>query len=203
MGSDRRQAIYTTLPPGTYTFRAQAATSSGPWSEPGVALRVKILEPWWSTSPFRAAVVTLLMLLAWAAYRQRVNQIARQFEARVAERTRIARELHDTLLQTLHGLMFQFQAVRNVLSRRPEEAVHSLDDAINDTERALAESRDAIQNIRSEPPAERPVSQNCSLLLIANWQTLELRASIRRRSNCSKKGRAKPCPKRPGTRLVG
>ena len=44
VGSDRRQAIYTTLPPGTYTFRAQAATSSGPWSEPGVALRVKILR---------------------------------------------------------------------------------------------------------------------------------------------------------------
>jgi signal transduction histidine kinase len=119
-----------------------------------VALRVKILPPWWRTWPFQAAIVTLLLLIVWAAYRQRMNQIARQFEARVAERTRIARELHDTLLQTLHGLMFQFQAVRNLLPRRPDEAMQSLDDAINDTERALTESRDAIQDLRSEPLAE-------------------------------------------------
>jgi len=70
------------------------------------------------------------------------------------ERTRIARELHDTLLQTLHGLMFQCQAVRNLMPRRPDEAMRSLDDAINETEKALAESRDAIQGLRSEPIAK-------------------------------------------------
>lgn len=160
VASDRRQAIYTTLPPGRYTFRAQAATSNGPWSEPGVALRIEILPPWWSTRPFQAAVGTLLFLIAWGAYRQRVNQIARQFEARVAERTRIARELHDTLLQTLHGLLFRFQAVRNLLPRRPDEAMKSLDSAINDTERALAESRDAIQGLRSEPLAKGSLGES-------------------------------------------
>jgi len=160
VASDRRQAIYTTLPPGKYTFRAQAATRGGPWSEPGVALRIEILPPWWSTRPFQAAVVTLLFLIAWAAYRQRLNQIARQFEARVAERTRIARELHDTLLQTLHGLLFRFQAVRNLLPRRPDEAMKSLDSAIDDTERALAESRDAIQGLRSEPLAKGSLAES-------------------------------------------
>jgi ligand-binding sensor domain-containing protein/signal transduction histidine kinase len=163
VASNRRQAIYTTLPPGRYTFRAQAATSGGPWSEPGVALRIEILPPWWSTRPFQAAVGTLLFLIAWAAYRQRLNQLARQFEARVAERTRIARELHDTLLQTLHGLLFRFQAVRNLLPRRPDEAMKSLDSAIDDTERALAESRDTIQGLRSEPLAKGSLAE----LLIA------------------------------------
>jgi signal transduction histidine kinase len=72
----------------------------------------------------------------------------------VNERTRIARELHDTLLQSLHGLMFQFQAARNLLPRRPDEAMQSLDAAIDETEKALAESRDAIQGLRSEPIAK-------------------------------------------------
>ena len=154
VGSDRRQAIYTTLPPGTYTFRAQGATRGGPWSEPGVALRIEILPPWWRTWPFQAAVSSLLLLIAWAGYRQRLHQVARQFEARLAERTRIARELHDTLLQNFHGLMFQFQAASNLMLRRPDEAKRSLDDAIDETKKALAESRDAIQGLRSEPIAK-------------------------------------------------
>jgi signal transduction histidine kinase len=89
-------------------------------------------------------------------------------EARVNERTRIARDLHDTLLQSLHGLMFQFQAVRNLMTRRPDEAMRSLDEAINDTKKALAESRDAIQGLRSEPIAE----WNLAELLVAESREL-------------------------------
>src|SRR5262249_38612935 len=80
-------------------------------------------------------------------------------EARVNERTRIARDLHDTLLQTLHGLLFQFQAVRNLLPRRTDEAMESLDDAIHETEKALAESRDEIQGLRSEPIAKGDLAE--------------------------------------------
>ncbi len=84
------------------------------------------------------------------------------------ERTRIARELHDTLLQSLHGVMFQFQAARNLLPRRPDEAMQSLDDAIDETQKALAESRDAIHGLRSEPIAKG----NLSELLTAASQEL-------------------------------
>jgi signal transduction histidine kinase len=70
--------------------------------------------------------------------------------ARLGERTRIARELHDTLLQSLHGLMFQFQAARNMFHRQPEEAIQALDGAIIGTERAITESQDAIQELRAE-----------------------------------------------------
>ena len=124
VGSDQRQATYR--PDSTrrhvHVPRVQGATRSGLWREPGVALRIEILPSWWSTRPFQAAVGALLILIAWAGYRQRVHQVAQRFEARLAERTRIARELHDTLLQGFHGVMFRFQASRNMLPRRPEEA---------------------------------------------------------------------------------
>jgi signal transduction histidine kinase len=96
-------------------------------------------------------------------YRFRLHQLAQElnmrFEERVDERTRIARELHDTLLQTLHGLLFRFQAARNMLPRRPEEAVRALDGALARAEQAIAESRDAIQDLRSEPVAQSDLAQ--------------------------------------------
>ncbi len=74
-------------------------------------------------------------------------------EARVSERMRIAREMHDTLLQSLQGLMLRFQAARNMLPRRPEEAMHAFDGALTRADQAIAESRDAIQGLRSTPVA--------------------------------------------------
>ncbi len=92
-----------------------------------------------------------------APYRFRVRRLAYQlnlrFEERVAERRWIARELHDTLLQSFHGLLFRFQAARSMLPRRPEEAIQALDGAITRAEQAIAEGRNAIQDLRSEPSA--------------------------------------------------
>ena len=113
VGSDQRIARYTTLPPGDYTFRVQGAKSTGSWTEPGARLTINILPPWWNMWWFRASYVVVILLLVWYAYRYRLHQISKQFnirlEERVSERTRIARELHDTLLQSLHGLMFDFR----------------------------------------------------------------------------------------------
>ena len=72
-------------------------------------------------------------------------------EERVRERTRIARELHDTLLQSFHGLLFKFQAASNLFSRRPDDAKQILDGAIDEADQALTEGRDAIQGLRSSP----------------------------------------------------
>jgi signal transduction histidine kinase len=102
--------------------------------------------------------IATFLVVAVELHRRRLRQVAQQFdmrlEERINERTRIARDLHDTLLQSLHGLMFQFQAARNILPRSPEKAMESLDEAIGETEKALAESRDAIQGLRSEPIAK-------------------------------------------------
>ena len=166
----RRQAFYNNLPPRNYTFRVMACNNSGVWNEAGTSIDFSVLPAFYQTNRFRALCVFGVLALVWCTYQLRIQQLQRQFniglEARVNERTRIARELHDTLLQTLHGLMFQFQAVRNLMPRRPDEAMKSLDDAIDETEKALSESRDAIHGLRSEPIAKG----NLSELLIATSQ---------------------------------
>jgi PAS domain S-box-containing protein len=75
-------------------------------------------------------------------------------EARVSERGRIAREMHDTLLQSFHGLMLRFQVARDMLPNRPEEAMEALDGALNMADEAIVESRAAILDLRSEQVAQ-------------------------------------------------
>ena len=112
------------------------------------------------------------MALLWAAYQLRVRQLHHEFamtlKARVGERTRIARDLHDTLLQSFHGLLFRFQAARNMLPNRPEEAVQALDVALSRTEQALDEGRHSIQELRSSLSAESDLDQ----VLITTGQEL-------------------------------
>ena len=151
--STRRSATYTTLPPGSYTFRVQARTDRGDWSADSVALPVRILSPWYATPLFRSGCVLVLLALLWALYRYRLDQIAQEFnmtmEARVGERTRIARELHDTLLQSFHGLLLRFQIVDHLLPERPAEAKKRLASAIDQAAQAIIEGRDAVQGLRS------------------------------------------------------
>ena len=72
-----------------------------------------------------------------------------RLEARVDERTRIARELHDTLLQSFHGLLLRFQTVSYLLPARPAEAKQQLDGAIEQAAKAITEGRDAVQGLRA------------------------------------------------------
>jgi signal transduction histidine kinase/ligand-binding sensor domain-containing protein len=159
----RREAFFTNLAPTRYSFRVIACNNDGVWSEMGATLNFSVAPAWFQTNWFRAFCTGVFLLLMWTLYQLRLKQLERRFrvglEARVNERTRIARELHDTLLQSLHGLMFQFQAARNMLPRRPEEAIQTLDGAIMGTEQAIAESRDAIQDLRSEVNAQSDLPQ--------------------------------------------
>jgi len=153
-----RQVQYSNLAARHYTFRVMACNNSGVWNEAGATLDFVIPPAWYQTNWFRAAGAVAFLTMLWGIYRLRILQMRGQFaialDARVNERTRIARELHDTLLQNFHGLMFQFQAASTLMLRRPDEAKRSLDDAISETKKALAEGRDAIQGLRSEPIAK-------------------------------------------------
>jgi len=159
----RRQAFYGSLPPGRYRFHVIASNNDGVWNEEGAWLDLSVAPAWYQRSSVQLLFVLVGALLVWGLYQMRMRQVAHQFnlslEARVSERTRIARDLHDTLLQSFHGLMFQFQAVRNMLPRRPDEAMDVLDSAIGATEQAIAEGRSAIQQLRSEQVDEGDLAQ--------------------------------------------
>ena len=154
---DRRQATYTNLPPGQYHFHVKASNNSGVWNEEGAQLAFAIEPAFYQTVWFRFAVAALLAGLAWSAFqlrlRMRLRRLHRQFEAtlegRVAERTRIARDLHDTLLQHFHGLLLQFQAAFNLLPDRPRESKQVLASAIDRAAEAITEGRDTVQGLRA------------------------------------------------------
>src|SRR5262249_45680341 len=103
----RRQALYNDLRPGGYRFRVVASNDAGVWNEAGARLDFSIEPAWFETRSFSAAVAIGLVLAATTLYRMRVRQIAMamraRFDERLAERTRVARDIHDTLLQTVQG----------------------------------------------------------------------------------------------------
>ncbi len=172
VGSNQRLATYTNLSPGKYVFRVQGSNSDGVWNEEGVFLPILITPPWWKTNWFWALCAALFVAVLWAAYQLRVRQLHHQFEltldARVGERTRIARDLHDTLLQSFQGLVFRFQAARFRLPDHPAEASDALDSALISADQAIAEGRSAIQELRSGSSNETDLEQ----LLLATGREL-------------------------------
>jgi signal transduction histidine kinase len=133
-----------------------ACDPDGRWSEHETTMTFDIAPAYYQTAWFRALCAAGFLVLLWMMYQLRLRQLAREFnvrlEERVGERTRIARELHDTLLQSFQASLVQMQAARTLLSRRPEQALGTLDQAVSMTEGAIAEGRDAIQGLRSRPP---------------------------------------------------
>jgi len=103
----RRQAFYNDLGPGKFTFHVIACNNDGLWNETGASLQFTIAPAWYQTVWFRLLAVLLGIATVWAIYQFRVRQIAAElaarFDERLGERTRLARELHDTFLQTVQG----------------------------------------------------------------------------------------------------
>ena len=147
-----RQVQYTNLRPGNYRFRVLACNNTGIWNQDGDSFNFVIPPTWYQTNWFRAACVVVFLAMIWGIYQFRVHQLAHEFnlslEARVNERTRLARDIHDTLLQSFQGLLMRFQTVSHLLPARPIEAKEQLDTAIEQAEDAIIEGRDAVKGLR-------------------------------------------------------
>jgi signal transduction histidine kinase len=103
----RRQAFYSDLRPGSYRFRVIASNNDGLWNEEGATLDFVVPPAWYQTYSFLALCMVVAAMSLWAVYRFRLRQVSRalnaRFDERLAERTRVARDIHDTLLQTVQG----------------------------------------------------------------------------------------------------
>ena len=149
---NQRHVHYTNLAPRTYRFRVLACNNSEVWNNQGDALDFSIAPAYYQTNWFRALCAVLFLALLWAAYQLRVRQLAHQFnmrlEERVSERTRIARDLHDTLLQSFQALLPRFQAAIYKLPEGAVEARKTLETAVDQASQAITEGRDAVQGLR-------------------------------------------------------
>jgi signal transduction histidine kinase len=150
---NRRQAVYNNLPPGAYRFRVMACNNSGVWNEAGAYLDFFVAPAYYQTTWFRVVCVAAFLAMLAGLYRLRLRQISRQFNMRLEERTgermRIARDFHDTLLQSFNGALLKFHAVTYLLPDRPNEAGERLETAIDQAQQAITEGREAVQGLRS------------------------------------------------------
>ena len=150
---NQRRVEYSNLAPRNYRFRVTACNNSGVWNAAGDTLDFAIAPAYYQTAWFRALIMAAFLVLLWVLYRYRVYQMALVFNARleerVQERTRIARDLHDTLLQSFHGLLPRFQVAHNLLPERAADAKQMLESALDDSSQAITEARDAVQGLRS------------------------------------------------------
>jgi signal transduction histidine kinase/ligand-binding sensor domain-containing protein len=163
-----RTAVYTNIPIGSHAFRVRASDSNGVWDPNGIVYSITQRPYFYQTTWFVLLCLAALGFLAWAGSQWRVRHAHAhahiQMEERLSERARIARELHDTLLQRFQGLILNFQRARNLLPQQPDRAIESLDVALDRAERAIMEGRDAIHDMRASAPVDGDFAKEISLL---------------------------------------
>ena len=146
----RRAAFYTNLPPGRYRFAVMAANNDGVWNTAGASLALRLLPHFYQTWWFYSALALAGLLLGYLVYRWRVLQVEAQWGAVLAERGRLAREIHDTLAQGFVGISVQLELVARLLATSREAALQQLDQARALVRASLAEARTSIWDLRSE-----------------------------------------------------
>lgn len=184
---------YSTLTPGNYTFVVQARTARESWTEKGAELHVRILPPFWATWQFRALCAVLILAMLWYAHNYRLQHLSRElklrFEERIGERTRVARELHDTLLQGFIGASIQLQVAADYVTA-DSEAKPLLDRTGQIVQQVIEEGRNAIAGLRSADncnleealariPGEVDSQRKVAFQIVVEGRPLRLRPLIR------------------------
>lgn len=158
-----REVQYTNLPPKRYRFRVLACNNSDVWNETGDTLEFVIPPMWYQTDWFYGLCAAAFLGLLCAAYQLRVRHLAREFnmrlEERVGERTRVARDLHDTLLQSFQGLLPRLQAAIYQLPEEAEKSRKTLEEAVDRAAEAITEGRDAVQGLRMSTVEQNDLAQ--------------------------------------------
>ena len=164
----RRQAFYNDLPPGKYRFVVSASNGDNLWNEAGATMNMVVPPAFNQTTWFRSLCVAAFLALLFSLYRLRLLYLTKQFnarlEGRVSERTRIARDLHDTLLQSFQGVLLRFQTAYALFDTRPTDAKDVLANSIDQTAQAITEGREAVQGLRASTVESNDLAQAITTL---------------------------------------
>jgi ligand-binding sensor domain-containing protein/signal transduction histidine kinase len=145
-----RTAYYTNVPPGTYQFKVISSNNDGVWSTEPAALEFKVEPRFTQTMWFYGLIGVLLVALGYAIYRVRVRYVEAEYQAVMAERGRIAREVHDTLAQGYVGISVQLELTARLLQTSKEAALNQLNQTKELVRSSLAEARSSIWNLRAQ-----------------------------------------------------
>ena len=154
-----RQATYTGLAPGKYRIQIAAANGDGAWSEVPATASFHVRPAFYQTKTFLALCISTGALLLWTLYRIRLRMLSARLRfalnERHAERERIARELHDTLLQGFHALQLRFHSAARGLDASVT-ARASIERALDQADAVLAETRDRVMQLRAKDIIDLP-----------------------------------------------
>ena len=151
----RRNAYYTTIPPGKYTFRAQAANNDGLWNTEGAALTFELRPHFYQTAWFYVLMVALAVGMVVVLLRLRLRRAEGEFRAVLGERSRIAREVHDTLAQGYVGISVQLEVLAELLRQhKTDDAARRLDQTRGYVREGLADARQSVWALRSQDSGE-------------------------------------------------
>ncbi|WP_312517914.1 ATP-binding protein [Massilia sp.] len=147
-----RQAVYTNLAPGAYTFEVSAANEDGVWSKEPARAALRIEPAWNQTWWFRLACLLALLGAAWALHCWRLARLAaglaQQMRVRTHERERIARTLHDTFLQSVQALVLRLHVLMGRLP--PGDGMRAeMEDVLSRAEGVIDEGRARVQQLRA------------------------------------------------------
>jgi ligand-binding sensor domain-containing protein/signal transduction histidine kinase len=149
-GGTRRVAYYTNLRPGRYKFRVIASNNDGLWSSTGAAFDLYLRPHFYQTVWFYAFLIFGLAMIVWQLYRFRLKQVEAQFAAVLAERNRIAREIHDNLAQEMLGISVQLEVVARTMPASASVAKTHLDRVRLLVRHGIAEARRYVWDLRSQ-----------------------------------------------------
>jgi len=146
-----RDVTFRDLPPGTYTFRVIGATGDGVSNDTGASTTFTIEAPFYRSAWFAGICVIGLVAAGYGAHRGRVRAMRQRFSAVLAERSRLAREMHDTLLQGFAGVSLQLDVLRHRLSASDDrgEVVGQLDHVLSQVDTCLVDARRSIGDMRA------------------------------------------------------
>jgi signal transduction histidine kinase/ligand-binding sensor domain-containing protein len=151
----RRTAYYTNIPPGRYTFRVQAANNDGLWNTTGAALSFELRPHFYQTIWFYALLLAALAGTVLLLLKRRLYVAEREFKAVLGERSRIAREIHDTLAQGYVGVSVQLEVLAELLrQRKMEDAGKQLNQTRDYVRHGLADARQSIWALRTQDAGE-------------------------------------------------